>query len=227
MVALNPDEPKRPVNSPNNCYQITPRALGVMCSYEYTSDRWRDLDLYLAEIPGLRAQYQRGRMMLQIPVNLPEGSQINLTPGGQNKLIKQIIEEFCPRFTPRGRVLYIGEAGKEDPIYREADLKELGIELDKHGKFPDLIVHMPDRHWLVVLEAAPRHGPVDEKRYRELNELFASARAGCVYVSCFSSRTEMRKYLNEIAWETEVWCADDPSHMIHFNGERFLGPHGG
>lgn len=44
-------------------------------------------------------------------------------------------------------------------------------------------------------------------------------------MSCFPSRSEMRKYLNVIAWETEVWCAEDPTHLIHFNGERFLGPY--
>jgi hypothetical protein len=37
----------------------------------------------------------------------------------------------------------------------------------------------------------------------------------------------MSRYLGEIAWETEVWVADAPSHLIHFNGERFLGPYDG
>jgi hypothetical protein len=32
-------------------------------------------------------------------------------------------------------------------------------------------------------------------------------------------------YLDKISWETEVWVADSPTHMIHFNGERFLGPY--
>jgi hypothetical protein len=36
----------------------------------------------------------------------------------------------------------------------------------------------------------------------------------------------MGRYLGDIAWETEVWVADAPSHLIHFNGERFLGPYG-
>jgi hypothetical protein len=40
-----------------------------------------------------------------------------------------------------------------------------------------------------------------------------------------SDRRAMLKYLNDISWETEVWVADSPTHLIHFNGERFLGPY--
>jgi hypothetical protein len=226
LVALNPDHPTRPVNSPKSCYQIVPRALELLRSYEYESDRWDELlNSYLVDLPGLRAQYERARVLSQIPVSLPDGSRVTLTPGGQNVLIKHVLEEFCPRFTPGGHVLYVGDAGKDDPIYYEDELIALGVILDKHGKLPDLVVHLPDRKWLVLIEAVSSHGPVDGKRYRELHDLFASAHPGCVYVSCFSSRVEMRKYLSAIAWETEVWCADDPSHMIHFNGERFLGPY--
>ena len=90
---------------------------------------------------------------------------------------------------------------------------------------PDLVVYLPDKNWLVLLEAASSHGPVDAKRHRELAELFARSTAGLVYVSCFSSRAKMRKDLPDIAWETDVWCADNPTHLIHFDGERFLGPY--
>jgi type II restriction enzyme len=90
---------------------------------------------------------------------------------------------------------------------------------------PDLVVYLPGKNWLVLMEAASSHGPVDAKRHEELAALFQGSTAGLVYVSCFPSREEMRRYLSQIAWETEVWCADNPSHLIHFNGERFLGPY--
>jgi hypothetical protein len=57
-------------------------------------------------------------------------------------------------------------------------------------------------------------------------KLFAGAKAGLVYVTAFPNRAIMGRYLGEIAWETEVWVANSPSHLIHFNGERFLGPYG-
>lgn len=224
LVLLNPDDPNRPVNSPNNCYQIAPRALDTLSTYG-TGKFDQQLVSYLDDLPGLRAQYERARAQRQVPATLPDGRAVTLTPGGQNLLIKQTIEEFCSRFTPGGHVLYVGDAGREDPIFEEGALEDLGVILDKHGKLPDLIVHLPDREWLVLIEAAASHGPVDGKRRDELERLFARASAGLVFVSCFQARAEMRKYLSEIAWETEVWCADNPSHLIHFNGERFLGPY--
>jgi type II restriction enzyme len=90
---------------------------------------------------------------------------------------------------------------------------------------PDIVVYLPDRNWLVLMEAASSHGPVDGKRHGELKELFKDSSAGLVFISCLPSRVELRKYLKDIAWETDVWCADNPSHLIHFNGERFLGPY--
>jgi type II restriction enzyme len=224
LVLLNPDAPDRPVNSPNSCYQVAPRALELLSAFG-TKSFDRELVAYLSEAPGLRAQFERARLQRQIPVTLPGGGAIALTPGGQNQLLKEAIQEFCPRFTPGAQVLYVGDAGRQDAIFEEKILGSLGVTLDKHGKLPDLIVYLTDREWLVLIEAAASHGPVDGKRRNELERLFEGTSAGLVYVSCFPSRDEMRKYLGEIAWETEVWCADNPSHLIHFNGERFLGPY--
>lgn len=224
IVVQNPDDPARAVNSPKNCYQVEPAALRVIRLYQ-TPDFGAAAAGYLRVQPGLIAQYARRREHDLLPVTLLDGSPVELTPGGQNVLLKAMVEEFCPRWTPGARILYIGDAGKNDVVLEEAALAELGVKLDKHGKFPDLIVYLEDRDWLVLLEAASSHGPVDAKRYGELEALFATSTARLVYVSCFPSRTEMRKYLADIAWETEVWCADAPSHLIHFNGERFLGPY--
>ena len=226
LVVLNPDDPQRAVNSPRTCYEVAPRALDLLRLVG--TKKWSGaLRSYLKELPGLREQYARARELEQLPVTLPEGGAVTLTPGGQNLLIKAMVEEFCARFTPGGQVLYVGDAGKDDPIFAEDELRKLGVSLDKHGKLPDLIVHLPERNWLVLMEAAPSHGPVDGKRYGELRALFDDATADLVFVSCFPSRAEMRKYLADIAWETEVWCADAPDHLIHFNGERFLGPYDG
>jgi type II restriction enzyme len=58
-----------------------------------------------------------------------------------------------------------------------------------------------------------------------LTALFASASAGLVFVTAFLSRRDLVKYVHDIAWETEVWVADAPTHLIHFDGIRFLGPY--
>ncbi|BFO14040.1 BsuBI/PstI family type II restriction endonuclease [Streptomyces olivaceus] len=224
LVVQNPDQPDRPVNSPKWCYQIEPAAFGLITSYGQEGFDER-LAEYLAERPGLQAMYAREREMNRIPVQLPGGKEIDLSPGGQNTLIVQIINEFCERYTPNGEVLYIGDADNKWAIFEKDALARLGVKVDSHGKMPDVVVFLRERNWLVLIEAASSHGPVDAKRYRELTELFRGSSAGLVFISALPSRIELRKYLKEIAWETDVWCADNPSHLIHFNGERFLGPY--
>ena len=224
LVVQNPDEPQRPVNSPKWNYQVTGEALDVLRAYG--TDAWQSAtDRYLADLPGLKARYAAAREMDRIPLTLPDGSIFTLSPGGQNVLLKAMVEDFCPRFTPGGQVLYIGDAGDKWALFERETLSSLNVEVDEHGKMPDLVIYLPDRNWLVLLEAASSHGPVDSKRQAELANLFAQSTAGLVYVSCFPDRAEFRKYVDKIAWESEVWCADHPTHMIHYNGERFLGPY--
>lgn len=224
LVEQNPDQPDRPVNSPKWAYSIHPRALEVIRTFG-TSEWPENAKKYLSVRPGLVHAYAAAREMNRIPVTLPGGGPLTLSPGGQNVLIKAMIEEFCAYFTPGGIVLYAGDADAKWAHFDKAALAALGVTINSHGKMPDLVVHRPESNWLVLMEAASSHGPVDAKRQRELAALFANSTAGLVYVSCFPTRAEMRKYLADIAWETEVWCADNPTHLIHFNGERFLGPY--
>lgn len=130
-----------------------------------------------------------------------------------------------PITIPGGEPIYIGDADAKWAYFNKQSLSSLGVEVDLHWKMPDLVVSMRDKNRLVLMEAASSHGPVDAKRYNELAQLFKGSSADLVYISCFPDRKTMRKYLADIAWETEVWCADAPSHMVHFNGERFLGPY--
>jgi BsuBI/PstI restriction endonuclease C-terminus. len=162
--------------------------------------------------------------MALIPVKLPNGREVRITAGGQNALIKQIIEEFCPRFTPGGLVIYVGDVGDKFRVYEQDYLASLGIIVDEHGKMPDVVVYLENKNWLVLIEAVTSHGPIDIKRHNELRDLFRDSKASLVFVTAFPTRKVMMKYLQEIAWETEVWVAEAPSHLIHFNGERFLGP---
>ncbi|MFT4298474.1 MAG: BsuBI/PstI family type II restriction endonuclease, partial [Aeromicrobium sp.] len=158
LVVQNPDEPQRPVNSPKWNYQVTAEALDVLRTYD--TDEWPSaVDRYLTELPGLKARYAAAREMDRIPLTLADGSVFTLTPGGQNVLLKAMVEDFCPRFTPGGQVLYIGDAGDKWALFERDTLASLNVEVDEHGKMPDLVIYLPDRNWLVLLEAASSHGP--------------------------------------------------------------------
>lgn len=224
LVIANPDVPSRPINSPKTKYLIEPQTLELIRSYG--SPNWEgNLRDYLKNATLLGSLQVRERNMTMIPVTLPDGYSIMLSSGGQNELIKHLVEEFCPRFTPGGKILYIGDAGEKLNEKEIQYFEQLGITVDKHGKMPDLIIFLPDKKWLILIEAVISHGPINLKRHNELSELFSGGGYGLVFVTAFESRKTMNKYLSEIAWETEVWVSEAPSHLIHFNGEKFLGPY--
>jgi hypothetical protein len=224
LVVPNPDKPSRPTNSPKAVYQVEPSALKLLRAFE--TPEWPGrLSAYLASVDTLKRLYAREREALRIPVVLQEGTVIQLSPGGQNVLVKKILDDFCPLFTPRGRVLYVGDTQRKWAYFDSESLRALGVEIEEHGKMPDVVVHHVSKNWLVLVEAVTSHGPVNPKRRRELSELLADSQAGIVYVTAFLNRRAMIRYLDEISWETEVWVAESPTHLIHFNGERFLGPY--
>ena len=224
-VALyNPDKPERPVNSPNAVYQIEPTCLAVLRSFGTTRYQL-GLKAYLAKRPTLAASYARHREMKMVPVAIKEGMKVALSPGEHSELIRAIWEEFGARFVPGGRLVYVGDTGEKWGYFDEALLAELGVKIDNHGKMPDVVILFPEKNWLILAEAVTSHGPVDAKRHSELDELFKASTAGLVFVSAFPDRRTFTRYMEAISWETEVWLADNPSHLIHFNGARFLGPH--
>jgi adenine-specific DNA-methyltransferase len=163
--------------------------------------------------------------MKMVPVIFNGDYKVRLSPGKHSQLIMQIISEFAPRFTPDAQVIYVGDTGSKEGYFDKVTLKMLGVEVDKHGKMPDVVLHYKKKNWLILVEAVTSHGPVDAKRHNELAKLFSPATPGLVYVTAVPDRSTMSKYLTEIGWETEVWVAEAPTHMIHFNGDRFLGPH--
>lgn len=213
MARYNPDKPDRPVNSPKAVYQIEPAALGLLRTF------------FLAKRETLVAKYAKEREQKRISVEIAPGQQITLSPGGHSELIRAIIEDFATRFAPGSALVYVGDTGEKWGYFDAALLAGLGVDVDLHGKMPDVVLHYTAKNWLLLVESVTSHGPVDGKRHAELARLFAGSTAGLVYVSAFPSRAILLRYLSEIAWETEVWVADSPSHLIHFNGERFLGPH--
>lgn len=224
IALYNPDEPSRAVNSPKACYQVSEEAFAVILTF--ATEKWQStLDTYLEGQQTLAAKWAKHREMQMIPVLLPEGKEIALTPGAHSELIKKIITDFAPRFAPGAEVIYVGDTGDKIGYFQKERLAALGVSVDKHGKMPDVVLYFGKKDWLLLVESVTSHGPVDSKRHNELAALFKGAKPGLVYVTAFPDRGVMGRYLGEISWETEVWCADAPSHLIHFNGVRFLGPY--
>lgn len=224
LLLRNPDDPNRPTNSGKTVYQIEPSALALFRKFG-TLEWLTTLQEYLSSREGLKHEITRKRDLARVPVTLPDGSQVALSPGGQNPLIKAIIEQFCTAFAPGGVVIYIGDTENKFVHLETETLATLGVALDSAAKIPDVIVHDTAKNWLLLIEAVTSAGPVDGKRRKELKDLFTGCKAGLVFVTAFETRRTMQSFVSQIAWESEVWIAEDPDHLIHFNGERFLGPY--
>ena len=224
ICLYNPDDPERAVNSPKACYQIAPEVFELLRCYG--TDNWnKNLKNWLKQQGTLVDIYSKERDIAKIPLVIADGSIIKLSPGEHSQLISDIVTEFGPRFVPGAEVIYLGDTGSKTEYLNDVRLNELGVVIDEKGKLPDVILYDREREWLLLIESVTSHGPMDNKRYLELSYLFSSSNVALVYVTAFPDRHTMTRFLSDISWETEVWVADSPSHMIHFNGDKFLGPY--
>lgn len=171
----------------------------------------------------LRDKYSKERQLHRIPLTI-EGNEYYLSPGPHNEVQAAVVEEFAPRFAPGGKLLYIGDTENKDLYVNTSALKALNLPITEHSKLPDIVISDDKRGWLFLIEVVTSHGPVSPKRVVELEEFTKDCPYGIVYVTAFPNAKEFKKYVDDIAWETEVWLSDTPDHMIHFNGDRFIGP---
>lgn len=224
IVDRNPDDPNRATNSGNTVYQLTQDAVAVIRVFGTQAFGKAVTDL-IARSGSLRESYEYRRESAGTPLKLADGTTAILSPGSHNQLQVAVIEHFAPRFAPGSVLLYVGDTAAKQVVHDAVSLKELRIPVTQHDKLPDIILYWGERNWLFLIEAVTSHGPVSPKRHRELEAMLKACSAERVYVTAFLDSRAFRKYAGDIAWETEVWIAETPDHMIHFNGPKFLGPY--
>jgi len=223
IVIQNADDPTRPTNSGLNNYKLSDLALEAIRAYG--SSAWnRKRKAFLDQQGRLIDLYQRNKEQNKIPLQVADGTAYKLSPGKHNKLQSAVISEFGPRFAPGAKILYLGDTAKKIIIFEKDLLARLQIPVSEHGKVADILLYDEKRNWLFLIEAVTVHGPISPKRHVELEKLLAKCTAERVYVTAFWDFATFKKFSSDIAWETEVWIAEMPSHLIHFNGDKFLGP---
>jgi adenine-specific DNA-methyltransferase len=220
----NPDDPTRATNSGNTVYRLTEDAAAVLRAYGAASFD-RKVASFIERFGSLQEAYLRRREDNKIPLKMADGSTIFLSPGIHNKLQVAVMEEFGPRFAPGANLLYVGDTAEKHVVFDAHELSKLNVPVTEHNKLPDIILYWPERNWLFLIEAVTSQGPVSPKRHHEIEAMLKGCRAERVYVTAFLDGKAFRKYAGDIAWETEVWIAETPEHMIHFNGPKFLGPY--
>lgn len=224
LIDRNPDKPNRPTNSGDTVYQLTGQAVEVLRAFGKKGFA-RTCGKFIEQHGTLAAAYQRARHLNKVSVTLADGTTVPLSPGLHNELQRLLIEEFSPRFCPASTLLYLGDTADKRLIIARDALATLGIPEMRHDKLPDVVLFDKSRNWLFLIEAVTTHGPVSPKRHAELEEMLKECPAGRVYVTAFLDFSAFKKYASDIVWESEVWIAEFPDHMIHFNGAHFLGPY--
>ncbi len=224
IVDRNPDDPTRPTNSGKTVYQLTDEVVPLLKAYGKPAFE-KELKAFINRFGSLQEAYRRSREGLRVPLTLPAGSIVYLSPGEHNVLQVAIVEQLGPRFAPGASVLYVGDTALKHVVCEAEELKRIGVPITEHDKLPDVLFYWPEKNWLYLIEAVTSHGPVSPKRHRELEKMLQDCTAERVYVTAFHTMHDFRKYAADIAWETEVWIAENPDHMIHFNGPKFLGPY--
>lgn len=231
IIERNRDDLSRATNSKDNNYSLNQEIIAIL--KEYPNGKWETkIKEFHKLVPSLKDIYDNKLSAVKVPIKLSSDEKLFLSPGKHNQLHADIIHEFCPRFIgEKSKVLYIGdtassrsEGGKLMFLEKEY-LMKLGISPMSHDKLPDVVIFDEEKKWLFLIEAVTSHGPMSPKRHVELEKALKNCIVGKVYVTAFPDKSEFKKNAADIAWETEVWIANNPDHMIHFNGDRFLGPH--
>lgn len=221
IAALIEDNSKA-TNSPNYRYRITNEALNLI--KKYGTNEWnKELEKYLKNHKKLISIYENKRNLTKIPVKI-NGENFEFSTGKHNELQKAIIEEFAPRFAQNSIVLYVGDT-KDKDLYKDVELLEkLKISMGEHEKLPDVILYQKEKKWIYFIKAVTSVGPISPKRIVEITDMTKDCKLGKIYVTAFIDMKTFKKFTEQLAWETEVWLSEMPDHMIHLNGDKFMGP---
>ena len=224
LVVKSAADPAADTNDGRRGYAVSQDALQLLRAYG--AESWEDELLRFRDRVGLLSdRLSRAREFQMVPVTLPDGTMLKLSPGAHNRIQKAIVEQLLPRFSGGAEILYLGDTEKKILHIDETQLKKLGFQELSRDALPDIIAYEVKRNWLFMIEAVHSSNPISQLRHMKLRELSRECTAGVVYISAFENMQKFAQFSKEISWETEVWVADNPAHMIHFNGERFLGPY--
>ena len=210
----------RATNSSDYRYRLTAEFLEILRKINISDEPLED---FKKNHQSLIDIYASKKEMEKMPVKI-NGQDFTFSTGKHNQLQKAIIEEFAPRFAPESECLYVGDTIQKDLVKQEGRLKELGFTITLHDKMPDVVLYRADKNWIYFVEAVTSVGPMDPKRIQEITAMTQNVKAGKIFVTAFLDFKTYKKFSSELAWETEVWLADMPDHMIHLNGNKFLGP---
>ena len=224
LVLKAANRPGADTNDGTRGYAIAPDAVPLFTTYGTAA--WAgEVKKFIANKGKLVDLLSRPREVPKVSIKIPSGATLALSTGPHNVLQKVIVESFVPAFVKKPELLYIGDTAKKILFRDDKRLQEIGLPQLEHDMLPDIVVLDNERGWLFLIEAVHSANPITQLRHLTMEKLTAGCKYGKVYVSAFLDRDSFRQWVATLSWETEVWLSSEPTHLIHFNGDRFLGPH--
>lgn len=223
IVLSSSSKEKQATNNPSRGYALSPAFANLL--HHYNMPDWADaLKTYIQETISLREELERKRNLTKVPVTLPGGKMIDLSFGEHNDLQKAIIEVFLPLYGFGAEVLYVGDT-KDKFLHLEKEaLEALNFFPLEHEELPDIVAYSKEKNLLYLIEAYHSTGEWNEIRVRKVKRKLEQSQcsAQIVFFTAFENKNVFKQKAKDIAWETEVWIADAPEHLVHFNGYKFL-----
>lgn len=224
IVLKSAKNPDANTNDGTRGFALNPAA--ALAIRAFGSPQWETaVQQFLQGRQTLAQALLRERNLARVAVQIGSDTSLSFSPGKHNVLQKQIIESFLAIYGFGAEVLYVGDTADKGLFINQSALSALQFFELAHDKLPDVVAYSKTKNWLYLIEAVTTANPITEMRRRTLAKLAENCTAGVIFVTAFPDRATYRKFAKDIAWETEVWIADAAEHMIHFNGDKFLGPH--
>ena len=226
IVVNSSSTEEQATNNPSRGYGLSTSFANLL--HSFGSSRWEILlNEFRKETKSLKEELERRRDLQKVPVTLPNGKTIVLSYGEHNNLQKAIIEVFLPLFGFGAEVLYVGDTKDKFLHLEKAELEKIKFFTLEHEELPDVVAYSREKNLLYLIEAYHSTGEWDEIRVRKgkrkLEE--SGCTANVIFFTAFENKNIFKQKAKDIAWETEVWIADSPEHLVHFNGYKFLELH--
>lgn len=223
VVLNSSSQEEQATNNPSRGYALSPAFVNLL--HQYRTPNWENaLTTYIQKTISLKDELERRRDLTKVPVTLPGGKTIDLSYGEHNDLQKAIIEVFLPNFGFGAEVLYVGDT-KDKYLHLEKEaLESLNFFPLEHEELPDVVAYSKEKNLLYLIEAYHSTGEWSEVRIRKVKRKLedSNCSANVVFFTAFENKNVFKLKAKDIAWETEVWIADAPEHLIHFNGYKYL-----
>jgi hypothetical protein len=205
-------------------YSIEDELFKLLISYE--TENWENAKRKFPKNNFIIDLMKGTRSTKKIEITLPNKKILEFEHGPHNQIQKAIIDEFLPRFGFGADVYYISDTTEKAMVKNDEKMKSIGLNSQARGMLPDIVAYSENKNWLYLIEAVHSSNPLNTERLIELSQMvLKDYKGGIVLVTAFLTQKDFQRWAGQIAWESEVWIANHPDHMIHFNGDKFLGPH--